>query len=124
MNRKSALGWVVAVAVVVALAAPAVADDKAVTGRFKCVGTNPDGQQYEGVVEVKRDGDSYTVSWSIGNGNDTYSGIGLLQGDVFSVAYAGGISGIAVYKVEKGKLTGRWATPDAKGKVFTETWTR
>ena len=27
-------------------------------------------------------------------------------------------------KVEKGKMTGRWTLPEAKGRVYTESWTK
>src|SRR5262245_53731067 len=99
------------------------ADKVDITGKYTCEGTNPDGKTYKGTVEVKKQGDAFHVLWSIGAG-DNYEGIGILEGDVFSVAYYGAITGIAVYKVEKGKMTGRWTLPEAKGQVYTENWTK
>jgi len=117
-------GWLT-VALLALVASVVVAADKVdIVGKYKASGTNPDGKTYEGTVEIAKKGDAYTVDWKIGD-SDEYKGIGILEGDVLSVSYYGGVSGVVSYKIEKGpKLVGKWTFPEAGGKLYTETLTK
>jgi hypothetical protein len=123
MARHRLLGCVALVAVgfFFFFAAPAVADEPDITGKYNCEGTNPAGKLYRGTVTIAKKGDAYYLKWSL-NAGDTYAGIGIREGNVLAVSYYGGISGVVVYRIEKGnKLVGKWTIADAKGKVYTET---
>jgi hypothetical protein len=110
------------VVMVLAVASGCFAADKVdIAGKWKCKGTNPNGKEYEGTVEITKDGDTYKVAWTLGGGADNYDGVGILEGDVLAVSFG---DGVVVYKIEKDKMSGKWTTPDSKGKVFTETLTK
>ncbi len=103
-------------------AAPAWAAD--IEGTYDCAGTNPGGGAYTGTVSIIKNGDNYTVTWHIGA--QTYLGVGLLQGDTFSVGYADtgkAWFGVVVYRVKDRTLSGDWAM-QGNGKNGTETLTR
>ena len=93
-----------------------------IVGQYSCVGTNPTGGQYMGVVVIAKDAQRYSVKWTVGN--ESYAGIGLLEGDVLSVSWTvQGMPGVVVYKrAPGGKLNGRWTVQGLKG-VFTERLT-
>jgi hypothetical protein len=97
------------------------ADEKVdIAGSYEAKGINPNGGTYEATVEIKKNGDTYTIKWDITGANETYEGIGILEGDVLSVSYkSGDATGVVAYKVSKGKLDGKWSPGD--GKVYTET---
>jgi hypothetical protein len=100
------------------------ADDKTeISGNYEGKGTGPNGAAYEAKVEISKNGDTYAVKWELA-GNETYEGIGILEGDIFSVSYTAGGNGhgIVAYKVTKGKLDGKWSPGD--GKIYTETLTK
>jgi hypothetical protein len=125
MVRHRLLSCLALVAVVLFFAAPAaIAAEPDITGKYNCEGTNPDGKTYKGTVQIVKKGDAYYLKWAIGAG-DNYAGVGILEGNVLAVSYYGGISGVVVYRVEKGgKLVGKWSIADGKGKVYTETLTK
>jgi len=108
-----------------ALLAPAVFAAEGLEGVYDCVGSNPGGSgQYRGTVTIARNGDNYNVTWNIGT--QVYLGIGILQGDTFSVGYTDAKKswyGVVVYKVDGKKLTGVWAMP-GNAKNGKETLTR
>jgi hypothetical protein len=68
------------------------------------------GKPYTGNVTIKPAGAVYDVTWHI-PGND-YSGVGILDGKVFTVGWgsAGKGAGVVVYDVGSG-LNGKWAQP-------------
>lgn len=108
-------------------------------GVFNVEGTNPGGGSgYEGVVEVERTGDTYAVSWRVGDDYFVGTGIGAAnvkgtttfgdaasQDSAIAVSYASGSSfGLALFvEQENGQWKGIWtyAGSDAIG---TEIWTR
>ena len=55
-------------------------------GDYSVAGANPNGSTYEGSVKVRPDGDSYAVTWRIGG--QTFTGVGLDDGQTFAVAYS------------------------------------
>src|SRR2546423_1314093 len=83
-------------------AAPADEKQLAVAGTYGCEGVNPDGKAYKGTVEIKKNGATYNLAWSLDSG-ESYEGVGVLNGNILSVSWkAGNSAGLVVYKVEKG----------------------
>lgn len=107
---------------------PAAAPGPGTTGAAAVGGTytissasNPGGEGgYEGSVAITQSGAVYKLTWSISDGSQ-YKGVGLMEGDVLGVGWGMAAEfGVAVYKVEGGKLTGRWTTAADSG-AGTET---
>ena len=93
-------------------------------GVYDCQGNSPGGSAYQGTVSIIKNGENYTITWSIGT--SIYVGIGILTGDILSVGYSdlkqNGV-GIVAYKVQGHKLTGLWVTQGAS-KNGTENLTK
>ena len=88
------------------------------SGTYDVAGGNSDwgGTGYRGEVVIIPQGDTSKVIWRI-NGQQTQVGIGILQDDVFSVAFTdlsnAAFWGIASYRVGPwGDLEGRWCSFD------------
>lgn len=83
--------------------------------------TNPGGRgSYQGRVSITQTGDVFQLRWTIPNA-PPYSGVALQEGDLLGVGWGvGNDYGVAVYRVEGGKLSGRFSVAGA-GKVGTET---
>lgn len=81
-----------------------------IAGTYGCVGTNPDGSEYETTLTIGERGDTLLFTWRAANGDETY-GIGILNGEALSAVYSagGGNVGLVVYTVTKTELRGRWA---------------
>ena len=94
-------------------------------GLYACKGSNPDGGEYEGRVEIAARGDVYNLKWTVGE--ETYLGVALREGDVLSVAWGipgerGTAVGVVSYKIEEGgTLTGRWTVLGGRNPVMKET---
>jgi hypothetical protein len=84
--------------------------------------TNPGGAPgYKGTVEIKRSGDVYDVAWTI-PGTPSYTGVAVVSGSILGVGWGmGSRYGVAVYKVNGGRLSGQWATKGSGGKAGVET---
>ncbi len=94
-------------------------------GEYKCVGDNADGGQYEGTVKITAHRDTFKLQWTIGE--ESHMGVGIFDGETFSVCWATeGGGGIVVYKLQKDNKTleGRWAPLGGDGKVLKETLTK
>jgi hypothetical protein len=82
-----------------------------IEGVYNCKGVNPGtGTTYQGSVTITRNSAVYAVVWTVGS--QVYMGVGLLQGDQFSVGYtdaAKTMVGIVIYKVNGATLNGVWA---------------
>ncbi len=78
---------------------------------------------YSGVCTIRKARDIFVVTWSI-NGS-SFTGIGLMRGDTFSVGWGmpdGKVSGLNVYKLNSdGTLDGHWATFPGSGKAHPES---
>ncbi|MDP2343520.1 MAG: hypothetical protein Q8O67_21350 [Deltaproteobacteria bacterium] len=83
--------------------------------------TNPGGAGgYGGTVTLAPQGDHFTLDWTIANA-PAFKGVGIVEGSTLGVGWGTGSNyGVAVYKVEGGNLTGKWATFMNQGKVGTE----
>lgn len=79
---------------------------------------------YRGSVEITtKSTNFYALDWSIVK-NPPYSGIAIQRGNVLGVGWGQGSAyGVAVYAIEGGKLTGKWAassTGDLLGREVLE----
>ena len=103
MNRFSLLPMAAAALFAIA---PMAQAQQHILGDYHAYGRNADGSAYSGTVAISGNADgSVTVDWSVGN---TYSGIGILNGDVLTVEW--GADHPAFYVVmPDGELHGTWA---------------
>jgi hypothetical protein len=81
-----------------------------VAGRYSVVGTNPDGGQYTGSLEIVAQGSVYQFRWNAGT---QYDGVGVKNGRTIAVAFANGSDGsgcgVVDYTVlSDGRLDGKW----------------
>lgn len=88
--------------------APVSAPD--ISGNYSVVGSNPNGGQYKGTLEVITRGDVYQFRWNAGT---QYDGIGVQIGKIVAVAFANGSDGkgcgVVDYDVKgDGSLDGKW----------------
>lgn len=108
-------------------------------GDYRVVGTNPDSKgEYEGVVSVRRNGETYQVIWDVQGTRFVGVGLGAVIRDgrflvgpankndiAISVSYISGDSyGLAMYfEREDGSWEGVW-TYGGSDQVATENWYR
>jgi len=126
MLLKSTLIFVFVCLLVSAADIPVLAQNRQdIAGSYDVEGTNPGGRAYRGMAQITKDRDTYRISWVIGS-NETYVGIGILEGNVLAVSYSSqGMSGVVAYRVEgRERLEGRWAILGGNGEIQTETLTR
>jgi hypothetical protein len=81
-----------------------------IAGKYNITGSNPDGGQYKGTLEVITRGDVYQFRWNAGT---QYDGVGIQNGDIIAVAFANGPDGkgcgVVDYDIgSDGSLTGKW----------------
>lgn len=83
----------------------------ALQGTHKVVGTNPDGSQYEGTLDIQPQGELYQLNWRVGS--STYSGIAFLVGDRLVCGWGVGNNdfGVVHYRFNGNKAAGTWAIP-------------
>ncbi len=101
-------------------AAPLNAAD--LSGSYKILSaSNPGGGgSYTGTVAIAKNGDLFSIGWTI-SGTPPYKGVGIVDGQTFGIGWGlGKAYGVAVYKVDGGKLDGKWATSMSKGHAGTE----
>ena len=92
-------------------------------GRYEVVGSNPGGgSKYSGTVMVERTGETFRVTWDIGN--QTFVGTGIGSDKGLAVAYrSGNQTGLAVYGPKDDGWEGVWAFTNGQT-IGGETWTR
>jgi hypothetical protein len=119
--RNANLLAVLAATVAVLLTAEArgAADDVSGTYRVRSMGKATDQ-----TVQIEKLGDGYKVTWMYdGGGSDT--GIGILNGDVFSVSWKKMASHF-IYSLNvrpNGNLSGRWFSVEGEtNKTAEENW--
>src|SRR5215831_5810192 len=81
-----------------------------IAGQYNVIGTNPEGSQYKGTLQVITHGDVYQFRWNAGA---QYDGIGVQNGNVIAVAFANGAEGkgcgVVDYDIASdGSLNGKW----------------
>ena len=79
-------------------------------GRYNVIGTNPDGSEYRGTLNVTPRGGVYQFRWEAGG---QYEGVGVRNGKMVAVAYTTGNDGsgcgVVDYTLEPdGTLQGKW----------------
>lgn len=95
---------------------------EAPTGRYALEGANPDNSTYGGSVSITPRGEVYDVVWRVAGA--VFTGIGLFDGQTFSVAYYGTFQGIAsLREVSPGVWSGGWAVHGENG-TGRELWRR
>ncbi len=81
-----------------------------IAGKYNITGSNPDGGNYKGTLEVIKRGDVYQFRWNAGT---QYDGVGVQNGNIIAVAYANGSDGkgcgVIDYDIASdGALNGKW----------------
>ena len=99
-----------ALCLILGLALPAAAQR---SGSYDVTGTNPDGSQYIGTLELEQIGLlSFRLRWTIGP--DVIEGVGMVSGLSFATAFSlgGGSSpSMGIYELRpNGQLVGQWTT--------------
>jgi hypothetical protein len=92
-------------------------------GMYSVEGNNPGGgSKYTGAVTVEQTGDTYRVTWMVGNVRFVGTGIG--DKNFIAVSYrSGNDTGLALYRADGGNWDGVWAY--ANGRTMgTEIWKR
>ncbi|GAB2177559.1 hypothetical protein [Dongia sp. agr-C8] len=105
----------------VAALGPATADD--LVGKYAAAGVDPQGRNYKAAVQIEQLGKVHIVLWKLAGGA-AYKGIGIRLGDKIGVGYGGADTkfGVAVYKVNGGRLEGLWVdSGDLKSELGKET---
>jgi hypothetical protein len=104
-------------------------DTADISGYYTCKGQEAGGKPYAGIAVITRKNDVYLVQWVIGAGS-TFTGIGIRQGNTLAASWTlppdkngVAIRGINMYKIEPGKLIGKWTTLPGPGVQQTETLT-
>jgi hypothetical protein len=119
-GRHIAARLAVTLAVMV-LQLPAVSADETAAievaaGAYHATGKTAGGKAYEGDVAIEPLGQIKAVLWRLNSG-DAYKGIGLETASVFGVAYGRSQPfGLVVYRVDGGRLDGRWSLTVDNGK--------
>ena len=93
--------------------------DADLTGTYRV--DNGDG--YVGKVWIEHQGEVYRIAARVGD-SEVYSGVGLREGDIFSMGYRNqdGVGGVALFHIQPdGSLVGRWSRTDGNGKVRNST---
>jgi hypothetical protein len=105
---------VVAFTSVAALANPA--------GKYDVSGTNPNGAKYSGSVTIQKTGDTFKVTWTVGDQH--YDGTGIGNNQFVAVSYQSGReTGLALYSLQDDEWKGVWTYAGGK-QLGTEVWTR
>jgi hypothetical protein len=81
-----------------------------IAGKYNVVGSNPNGGNYKGTLDVIAHGDVYQFRWNAGT---QYDGVGIQNESVVAVAYANGTNGkgcgVVDYDIrDDGALDGKW----------------
>jgi len=125
--------------VLIAAAAPfaRAAGEPELEGMYAASGVNPDGNEYRGVVQIARHGDSLVLTWMFRDAApDTTAevllvpnavGIGIANGGMLAVSYYGPrVAGIVLYRIEEDghRLAGQWTVAGDDGALHSETLTK
>lgn len=81
-----------------------------IAGKYNVTGTNPNGGEYRGTLEIIARGDVYQFRWNAGT---QYDGVAVQNGNVVAVSFANGSDGkgcgVIDYDIQSdGALTGKW----------------
>ena len=92
-------------------------------GRYSVQGNNPGNKSpYSGTATVERTGETFRVTWDIGN--QTFIGTGIGGDKGFAVSYrSGNLTGLAIYGAKGDNWDGVWAFSGGED-LGSEVWTR
>ena len=98
-----------------------------ISGYYACRGTEGSGKNYSGVAVISKKNDVYVVQWVVGVGA-AFFGVGIRDGDTLACSWAlpgdkGVVRGANLYRIETGRLVGRWTALPGDGRIRTETLT-
>jgi hypothetical protein len=94
-----------------------------ITGYYSVKGTEDVDKHYTGMACVTKVGNVYVVNWLCGHGAN-FVGIGIRDGNSLSVSWSlGNVKGINVYKIEPNRLVGKCAIMPGNGEYRPETLT-
>jgi len=99
-----------------------------ITGSYNCAGTNPgqaNTQGYQGTTTISKDGNTFLLGWTIGG--TSYTGVGIRNGNILSVAwYTAGQTGVVAYQISPDgrTLKGTWTGVGGNGNLGYETLSR
>jgi len=86
-------------------------------GKYTIKGTNPDGKDYTGTLDVAKDGSGYSFKWNAGTAT---TGFGIKAGNLVAVGFGGSKCAFVGYDVKAdGTLDGKWGS-QASNKFGTE----
>ena len=81
-------------------------------GEYEITGKNPDGQEYKGKLNVKKEGLGYAFNWSA---PDTLEGFGIQAGNLVAVGFGGKQCSFVGYDIKPdGTLDGKWGFKTSK----------
>lgn len=94
-------------------------------GSYDISGMIPREGSYRGGARIVNVNGAYGLSWNIifGNNRDAaYHGIGILDGNLLCVGWTddAALYGISIYRINGGRLTGRWTLSNMNGALGTE----
>jgi hypothetical protein len=79
-----------------------------IVGQHNVTGTNQDGSQYRGTLDVSADNQVHNFTWVVGG--NTLEGVGVLRGNVVTAAFGNEQCAVMSYFVlQDGSLSGQWA---------------
>lgn len=79
-----------------------------IVGQHDVTGTNQDGSQYTGTLDVSADNQVHNFSWIVGG--NTLEGVGILRGNIVTAAFGGDQCAVMSYFIlPNGGLSGQWA---------------
>lgn len=105
MKKMALLSLGLLVLVLAACTSGTTGQPASIEGAYAVTGTNPDGSTYESTLDVAASGEGYTWSWNAGE----YTGVGLQQGNVVSVAWGDAACYVVSYVIgDDGVLSGKW----------------
>lgn len=97
--------FVIGVALVICTALSVAAQAINISGTYRAEGRNPDGSVYTGTAVMTQQATTVQISWTVGN--QTYSGNGLLSGQVVVINW-GRIDPVVYVVMGNGELHGTW----------------
>jgi len=94
------------------------------SGNYRIIAaSDPDGGNYTGKVSISKNADAYRVTWALPDGG-AYEGVAVLMNDTLAIGWSSARDtlprGVVAYKIQGGKLSGRWTLAGMKGAVGTE----
>ena len=113
------------VLIALTLQGDAAAGQEALSGVYLVDGIGPEGDAYQGAVEITPIGNVWNFHWKFAPAGEAM-GVGVRQGEAIAVVYQTdtGSLGVTLYVRTGETWRGHWTVPGGTDQVFTETLTR